>query len=491
MIDIKVKIHDKFSFEFKISFIATRKSEEDDINEFSINTWMFVPNNLDINRTTYLKEVFYKDTQSNVRLITPIYGLKDIYTSENSPLSRLQKAFENLLTGNTTSFEKISDYTFQIKMFSSIFKSASRDRAYYIIEQKDESKIEQLVREYVHDMTAIAHHYRQLRHIIDHPSATEDQRQYFMFGDDFIGNIIQQQTYRMMRGLENKQVYTIIKKPLLQLVITENQYKKEKGYSLLDTTDPSNNYLVVMRRGILKKFIESDLFLYTKKTKDGALAEQFYYGLAAATSMIFATVVSFSAQLHYGNFTTPLFFALVISYVFKDRIKDLMRYYFSTQLGKKYFDTKRELEIQNKKIGWTKEAFDFAPESKVPAEIMSMRKRSPLVEAESKIYNEQIILYRKLVNLSASAIKQYKGYQFVGINDITRFNLTHFIQKMDNEFIPIYVPDEQDGYLKMTSEKVYALHFILRCQGHENLYFRKFRLLFNRGGIKEITEIHD
>ncbi len=490
MIDIKVKIHDKFSFELKISFIATRKSEEDDINEFSINTWLFVPNSLDINRATYSKEQFYRDTQSNVRLITPIYGLKDIYASENSPLSRLQRAFENLLT-DTTSEERLSDYTFQIKIFSSIFKSASRDRAYFIIEEKNENKVIELVREYIHDMTIIAHHYRQLRHIIDQPSVTEDERQYFMFGDDFIGNIIQQQTFRMMRGLENRLVYAKVKDLLLELVNSENQYKKEKGYSLLDTTDPSNNYLVVMRRGILKKFIESDLFLYTKKTKDGALAEQFYYGIAAATSMIFATVVSFSAQLHYGNFTTPLFFALVISYVFKDRIKDLMRYYFSTQLGKKYFDTKRELEIQNKKIGWTKEAFDFALESKVPAEIMSIRKRSPLVEAENKIYNEQIILYKKLVNLSSSAISKYKGYQFVGINDVTRFNLTHFIQKMDNEYIPIYIPDKQDGYIKMTSEKVYALHFILRCQGHENLYFRKFRLLFNRGGIKEITEIYD
>lgn len=490
MIDIKVKIHDKFSFEFKISFIATRKTVDDDVNEFSINTWMFVPNNLDINRSTYSKEQFYKDTQSNVRLITPIYGLKDIYASENSPLSRLQKAFENEIN-NPDSPENISDYTFQIKMFSAIFKSASRDKAYHTVEEKDDNKVAELVRDYIHDVSEIARHYRKLENIKQIPSISEDLQQYFSFGDDFIGNIIQQQSFRIMRGIENRSIYEKVKPQLLALINSENEYKRKKNYSLLDTADPSNNYLVVMRRGILKKFIESDLFLYTKKTKDGALAEQFYYGIAAAVSMIFATVVSFSAQLHYGNFTTPLFFALVISYVFKDRIKDLMRYYFSTQLGKKYYDTKRELEIQDKKIGWTKEAFDFAPESKVPAEIMNIRKRTPLVEAENRIYNEQIILYKKLVNLSSSAIKKYKGYQFVGINDVTRFNLTHFVQKMDNEYVPIYVTDEQDGYIKMTSEKVYALHFILRCQGHENLYFRKFRLLFNRGGIKEITEIYD
>lgn len=490
MIDIKVRIHDKFSFEFKISFIAPHKTVEQDINEFSINTWMFVPNSLDITPATYTKEQFYKDIQSNVRLITPIYGLKDIYASENSPLNKLQKAFENLIN-DPYSEENASDYTFQVKMFSAILKSASRDRVYHIIEEEDESKIIRQINDYIADMSAIADNYRKLQNIEQIATINDELSQHFSFGDEFIGNTIQQQTFRMMKGLENKLVYRKVKPRLLDLIKTENEYKSLRNYPILDTSDPSSNYLVVMQRGILKKFIESDLFLYTKKTKDGALAEQFYYSIAAATSMIFATVISFSAQLHYGNFTVPLFFALVISYAFKDRIKDFMRYYFSTQLGKKYFDTKRELEIQNKKIGWTKEAFDFAPESKVPAEIMNIRQRTPLVEAENRIYNEQIILYKKLVNLSSSSIEKYKGYRFAGINDVTRFNLTHFIQKMDNEFVPIYIPDEQDGYMRLTSEKVYALHLILRCQADKNLYFRKFRLLFNRGGIKEITEIYD
>ena len=213
MIDVKVKIHDKFSFEFKISFIATRKSVENDINEFGINTWLFVPNSLDINRSTYSKEQFYRDTQSNVRLITPIYRLKDIYASENSPLSRLEKAFENLLV-DTASEENLSNYTFQIKMFSSIFKSASRDKVYFIVEEKDENKVVELVREYIHDMTSIARHYRRLESIVNNSSITEDQRQYFMFGDDFIGNIVQQQTFRMMRGLENRLVYAKVKNSL-------------------------------------------------------------------------------------------------------------------------------------------------------------------------------------------------------------------------------------------------------------------------------------
>lgn len=490
MIDIKVKIHDNYSFEFKTSFIATRQTTDDDINEFSINTWLFVPNSIDINRGTYSKDQFYKDTKSNVRLITPIYALQEIYKGDNNPLGRLKNAAVNL-SQSPDNEEYQKNYIFQIRMLSSIFKSASRDRAFYIIEEEDNNLIDELVDEYILHTSQIVQHYRDLRVIINKETISEDNKQYYGFGDDFIGNILQQQTFRLMRGLENKASYKRVKDRLYQLVANEDLYKREQGYSMLDTKDESNNYLVVMRRGILKKFIESDLFLITKKTKDGALAEQFYYGIAAGVSMIFATVVSFSAQLHYGNFTIPLFFALVISYVFKDRIKDLMRFYFSTQLGKKYFDTKRQLDIQHNPIGWTKEAFDFVIESKVPAEVLNMRKRTPLVEAESQIYNEQIILYKKLVNLESSKIGIYKGYRFIGINDITRFNITHYILKMDNPKVPIYLPDEQDGYIRFSSEKVYALHFILRCEGNENLYYRKFRLLFNREGIKEITELKD
>jgi len=489
MIDVKVKVHDKFSLEFKISFIASQQTGENEKREFSINTWMFVPNSLDINRNTYNKEQFYRDTKSNVRLITPVYSIKGIYTGEGSPLNKLKAAVNNL-SMDAENEGLTEDYTFQIKMFSSIFKSAVRDRAYYIIEQKDPGRRIGLLDEFITDIKNVLTHYRQLRTIIEQSGISEDNRQVFNFGDDFLGNILEQNSFRIMRGLEGKEVYDEVKPRLYKFLKEENEYKSGQGYSQFDTSDETNNYLVIMRRGILKKFIESDLYLNTKKSKDGAFAEQFYYGVAAAISMIFATVVAFTAQMRYGNFTMPLFFALVISYVFKDRIKDLMRYYFSTQLGKKYFDNKRELEIQEKPIGWSKDSFDYVSEKKTPENIINMRRRTPLVEAENKIYNEKILLYKKLVQLSPQEISAYKGYRFIGVNDITRINLTHFVQKMDNPVMPMYMADEEHGYVLYRGEKVYAMHLIFRCEGGKDLYYRRFRLLINREGIKEIKEIN-
>ena len=74
MIDIKAKIHDKFSVEFKVGFVADGERG----NDFAINTWIFLPNSLDINPATYGKEDFYRDVKSNVRFITPIFPLGEI-----------------------------------------------------------------------------------------------------------------------------------------------------------------------------------------------------------------------------------------------------------------------------------------------------------------------------------------------------------------------------------------------------------------------------
>jgi hypothetical protein len=90
MIEDLVKIHDKFSVEIKLGFNARRKTERSD---FAVNTWIFIPNSLDINRSTYQKTDFYRDLKSNIRLITPVYLLREIAKTDAEPFSLLGKSF--------------------------------------------------------------------------------------------------------------------------------------------------------------------------------------------------------------------------------------------------------------------------------------------------------------------------------------------------------------------------------------------------------------
>jgi len=485
MIDVRVRKHDDYSVEFKIGFITDNKLK--DINEFRINTWMFIPNGLDINRDTYDKKQFYRDTKTHLRLITPVYTLKDILLENRGPFPRLQKAIDALIAEPNP--EKIESYTYQIKMLMCIVKSALRNEVLSIKRETDEKAIINQIEQFVESVRSITKRYRNCGEVITQELIGKKQYEYFTFGDDFLGNIIEQHAFMLLRVLKKRGLYDLAKKILLDLVNEEFQYKKSKGFLVVDKGNKTHNSLVITQRNILKKFVESDLFLQIVKKPDGAFIRQFYYSIAAGIAMIFATVISFFATLRYGNFTTDLFIILVVSYMMKDRIKELARYYFSSQMSRKYFDNKSKLSIRHQEIGWIKEAFDFVSEEKMPEEVLNLRNRTPLVEAENQVYDEKIVLYRKLVSLSREDIEKYKEYRLSGINDITRFNLFHFMQKMDNPTIPVYLPDAENGYEELEGDKVYPLYYIVQCESEDNTYYKKFRILFNRNGINDIKEL--
>lgn len=486
MIDIKVKVHDKFSIEIKVGFVVRRKLRQ---NDFVINTWFFFPNSLDINQSTYEKKYFYSDVKSNIRLITPIYLLREIVSGNAVPLNSLERAFEQLASdpGKAT----IREYEYQIKMFAAIFKSALRDEVLHIMNNPIGDDMEYLCRNYLENVYDITHKYRDLRKIINVPTVPTDVLNYFLFGDEFMCDIIIQQTFRLINKLDalSREKFAGIIADLKKLITRETEYKRSKGYLIAQKDSPNKNRNLVFRNGVLKKYVESDLFLNAKKKRDGALVEQVYYSLAAGLSMIFATAIAFSFQQKYGNFTMPLFVALVVSYMLKDRIKELMRYYFAYKLGEKYFDNKTTISIKDIPIGWSKEGVDFITDEKVPLEVMNIRSRSSLLEAENRIHDEKILLYRKLVQINRDVLEDNSEYPISGIHDIMRLHISRFIQKTDNPNVTLYSMDDDGNVISLEGEKVYYLNMVMQLQHDNNSSYKRFRIVFNRLGIIEIEEL--
>lgn len=486
MINTRVKVHDQFSVEFKIGSVITDKKR--DANKFKINTWIFLPNGLDINKTTYTKEQFYSDIKSNVRLITPIYTLPEILMDDRGPFPRMQKAYEKLLSEYKESNEE--SFVYQEKMLICIVKSALREIFLKIIKEKNADSLISMIKGYAYSVKAITERFRTFRdEFMKNEQISEKLHEYFLFGDEYMSYIVEQTSFELMRLLRNNARYEEIKNCLIEIVNREIANKKAMNYTFPEENNEEKNSLVLIKRSLLKKFVESDLYLQRVKKKDGAFAREFYYSLAAGLAMIFTTIISFAATLKYGNFTSTLFVVLVISYMFKDRIKEFSRTYFSHRLDKKYFDHKWEVSIRNQPIGSIKEAFDFVKESQIPQEIINLRNKSSLVQAENEVYDEKVILYRKRVSLSKDDLEKYKEYRLSGINDIIRLNLTSFTKKMDNPSTYMYLPKDEEGYQSIRARRVYALYFILECQSDDDVYYKKYRVLFNRTGIQDAGEM--
>ncbi|GHS91704.1 hypothetical protein FACS1894203_2930 [Bacteroidia bacterium] len=487
MIEEHVKIHDQFSLEFKIGFTVQKNPDE---NDFSMNMWVFIPNSLYINRYTYSKTDFYRDVQSNIRLITPIYLLRDITNPEELPFRLLEEAFIKI--AGSPNRNNLADYESHIKMFQSILKSSLRNEILHIQNcQSKEDKIF-LLSTYIKNCRNIAKLYRSLQKIINTPTIDKNTFEYFLFGDEFMSNLIELHTFKILKDLDSKdkESYEKEKTELLELIDYEIQYKQKKGYAVIDKDSKDKNKDVVFRLGALKKYIESQLFLKIKKREDGVVVKQFYYSVAAGISMVFATIIAFAFQIKYGNFTLPLFIALVVTYMLKDRIKELSKFYFSHKLNSKYFDNKVDMKINNDDIiGIYKESQTFVSENKIPKEATQLRNRSTILEAENRINDEKILLYRIQMSLDSKIINKSNRYPISGVNDIIRFNISQFIHKMDNAEVPIFITDDKTDYKIIPGEKVYYLNFILRFQYSDQVEYKRYLVMLNRNGIKEIKSI--
>lgn len=488
MITIQAKKHDNFSVEFKFGF-------EGDLDvghrEFVVNSWIFVPNSLDINPQTYGKDQFYRDIKSNVRLITPVYLLRELSDASSLPFATLRSALERLAA--TPSKENIDNYESQIKMFAAIFKSALRNHSLHTSRAENDEDVVYLTDDFVTEVGRITSEYRLLYQLINVPRVDSKLRNYYLFGDEMMSHIIDVQSVRILKRIDkvDNPSFASIRERLVGLLRDEKEYKRSRGYEIVETDseDMSGNRQLVFRYGLLKKYVESELYIRLNKKRDGFAIEQVYYSLAAGLAMIFATAVAWFAQLKYGNITGPLFVVLVVSYMLKDRIKDLMRYYFAHRLGNKYFDNKAEVRIQEHKVGVIKEGVDFISENNTPREVIDLRGRSSLVEAENRIFEEKILLYRKRVVIDHEQLRQASTYPVKGLNEILRFHMHRFTQKMDNSEVPVDTLDSEGRIVTVKVQKIYYINLLMQLVEGESVSYRRFRIVMTRNGIIGVEDM--
>ncbi len=482
MIFIKPKIHDSNTLEFKVGFVP-----QDGVtyNDFSMNTWIFIPEVLDVNKHTYTKDTFYCDILSHLRLITPSYRLMELADAHSLPCSRLADACRRMAEhADDPSLDALQS---EIKMFASIVKSSIRD-AFHALERAAASQRTAMTRDFLEQCQGVLAHYRSLRQVL---AENEQATTYYNYGDEFISNILEQHCGRIIKLLARRQRRDIdpaLLTQLQQVLGQEHAYRRQMSYICVEQNSPDGNGQFVYHAGQLKKYIESNLYLPTHKRRSNVFLEQVAFSLAAGIAMVFATVVSFAFQQTYGNFTMEFFIALVISYMFKDRIKDLIHNYFANSMGSRLYDYITTIRIGANRIGHVKEGFDFVSPADVSKQVNKKRaRRSPLVI--NRGVDEQVIQYRKHVHIRRKAVQQLSDYPLTGVNNIVRYNLAGFMRKMDNPQVSLFVNDGSAAATTTHGNKLYYLNFVIHCKYAAQSEYKRYRVCLCRDGIKGINEI--
>ncbi len=481
MINLQAKKHDNFSVEFKFGFVSDGTEKK---NDFAVNTWLFIPNSMGISSQTYGKDQFYRDIKSNVRLITPVFSLGELAQESSLPFSRLKDSIVSLTGGE----DKTEDFEYHLKMYAAIFKSALRNSTNSLKNTQDTIKTQTACNKYIDQLRSILHHFRSLYLPVE--KIQDRERGHFIVVDEYMSYIISSQATNIVKNLDSRgnDDLSDTRKALVEFILGEKRYASDRGFDSLNA-DPAHNRELLYNQGIQKKYIESDLYINLDKRKDGIAVEQLYYSIAAGVAMIFATAVGWATQVKFGNITGPLFVVLVISYMMKDRIKDLMRYWFAHKLVNKYYDKKAGITIGSRKVGMIKEGADFVSGSKIPEEVTQLRKKKTSMDDESHIFEEKVLLYRKHLVLDNDALMAENQYPLRGINEIMRLHLNRFMQKMDNPEVPVNVIDENGEVSTLRVQRAYCMHVICQLKHLNQTEYRHLRIVMNRNGILRVEDI--
>ncbi|MDA3864380.1 MAG: hypothetical protein PF689_10990 [Deltaproteobacteria bacterium] len=488
MIEESIEIHDNYQFEIKLGY---KLNQADESSHYKVETFLFLPNSLGINSYSYTKKNFYDDIQAYIRIKTPVYLLNQIASETQSPLQKLRTSIDEMV--NQYNDKTIKNFEHHLKMFCCILKSSLRDHISSVSNRQNLADKEDLTEKYLKNSLEIITKFRELRTKLNLPLIEEDTFSFYCFADEYISILVEAFSFDLMEILEtDKTVHKQMHQTkLVELISSEVEYRKQNNYpSIPKDSESSEKYL--FRSSILKKYTGNVLFLNTKIKQEGELLEQLLFALSAGLAMFFAVIATVYAKYHYSEFSMPVIMILIVSYMFKDRIKEAGRNYFGNKLHNRLYDHKMNIYHNNQeKLGWRKESFTFLKETTLPADIIKLRQREHLTEIENGWVGENIMLYKKEIRLFKKNLnKIYSNYNIESINDILRFNVMSYLKKMDDPQKIIHVLDTKNNtFERIHGKRVYFINMIIKYTYNDEVEYKRYRITLNRDGIRRIDNV--
>jgi hypothetical protein len=438
----RIAVHDRYQLELKLGYPLTPGKQ----TRYLIDTYLFLPASLGINSSSYTSKDFYRDIQTYIRMKTPSFLMEQILAAQDSPLRRSETLLGERQVFLAPGDEQMLRDSFRV--LRAVIKSAIR-RSLAPVQQPSSSG-DQMASEFgvrlatlIEQVDELERRYRSLEPQLISAGASEALLRSYRLADESISVLIEELLLQLheLAAQRLKQTGRLRwQRQLRERAQVEIDYRREHGYpSVLGT---QNSEELLQRLSVLKKYTSSVLWLSTSTRREGSTLEQVLFASAAGLSMIFATIVAFYAQSTFGQISMPVFLALVIAYMFKDRIKELGRAFSTHILSRSLYDHRTNIQTQDgeRDLGYVREKMiHVRPQGRertVPPAVLAARQSDPRYEPELFGRPEVVIHYAKQVTLRKDAFRYLAedGLLISAINDITRLDIRSFLRKMDNPY---------------------------------------------------------
>lgn len=450
--------------------------------QYHVETWFFFPTTLQVNRWSFPPQQFPQFLKNYIRLRPPSATLADLLTS-GSALGDIEKQLDALIATPSTEQHLSELYEKALKLFCMIYRRAIRLATKDVMRpnRTPEEKLERAAH-YQSLIETILARYRSLE-AKDTLVSSRLRSPAFQYCGEYIAIITTHYCFKLMGTLpagEGKERFRAFWRG-------EMTYR-DVHYHASIAISGQDNELALYRWSVLKKYVNAPLFLELRRKTGQTIAFHVITSIAAALAMIFATAVAFLWQMRYGAVSFPLFVAMVIGYIFKDKMKELSREkmfsVFRRWLPDRRLVIYKDIDLP---IGKSEEAFQFIDERKLPDEVRAIRNKSHLVDILNSFRSEDILYYSKTVNLENIDSMFFTKKR--SIVDITRLDISPFFRHVDDTGEELPTLDAED----ITREdKAYHINIIRRITTNDQdspVSLERMRVVITHNGIKRIEEV--
>ncbi len=213
-----------------------------------------------------------------------------------------------------------------------------------------------------------------------------------------------------------------------------------------------------------------------------------YASIAAAIAMTFAVSVSIIADRYLPGQSLPWILAIVVSYIFKDRIKESLREVLIHTAPGLVADERIRLTDQatGNKAGRVNSRVRFIKARNAPRDVLRARQTitSPLQHIHPE---EDLIHYRRKIVINNKRLRKFH-IRLDTVTDIVRLKLDELLRSMDapEKMVSVFAENEKPRAMK--SKRVYSLSLVICLTGfgNQNHSTQRFRLVMSRDGLKRI-----
>ncbi len=487
-----VRTHSHHHLELKTEYPLFPQLEEKKA-VYRQDLYFFFPAQLNVTGSRIGVPGALKNLKVYYRFSTPSLTLEKLMdeTCTLSPLFRIR----NILSlSELEDPDMLQSLVYELQMLVNMYRAEVKGVSLLIREEwqtrKREGAVSGRTVQFLNEIRRFLALFRELYSLFLNPHITDVQRKAYFWADESLSIITEQGMIDLFSFLRSSDWDESIRQMAEDLICQETGYREKSHYSYMyHQDDRHSGEKMAYRDSMLKKWSQSALYLNYEDSRTPRRIGHMLAGAAAGVAMLFAVMVTIFADRIFLRNSLAWALLIVISYIFKDRIKEILRDVFGRFLPRISADRQTRLKdpASGKKIGMTNSVIRFGGAGRiVPERILKERYRRPnpfrdiLPEQDVMVISRKIRIKTKKLKSNHSRLK--------GITEILRFHVEDWLREMDDPKDILFRVDNGKK-VKIKGNRVYHIHLIIsmtdvRGGGSESLYH--YRIVLNKSGIQRI-----